>query len=130
MGEVVLATQYVAALRARERYRSAIKALFPAREAGGAVFADDSAANPAAARIAKAAPRRGGRRGANRWIHSSRLFRQSERSAGNQRAWRVHAAGLLIGYQLMGRPFDEATLYRIAYAYEQAHNWHERQYLF
>ena len=31
MGEVVLATQYVAALRARERYRSAMKALSGAR---------------------------------------------------------------------------------------------------
>ena len=27
----------------------------------------------------------------------------------------------------MGRPFEEATLYRIAYAYEQAQNWHERR---
>ena len=38
-------------------------------------------------------------------MHSSRLFRQSERSAGNP---------------LMGRPFDETTLYRIAY--EQTHD--------
>ena len=36
-------------------------------------------------------------------------------------------SGLPIGYQLMGRPFDEATLYRIAYAYEGVRNWHERQ---
>ena len=37
------------------------------------------------------------------------------------------SAGLPISYQLTGRPFDEATLYRIAYAYEQTQNWHERQ---
>jgi len=35
--------------------------------------------------------------------------------------------GLPIGYSLIGRPFDEATLYRIAYAYERTQNWHERQ---
>jgi aspartyl-tRNA(Asn)/glutamyl-tRNA(Gln) amidotransferase subunit A len=27
--------------------------------------------------------------------------------------------GLPIGLELMGRPFDEATLYKAAYAYEQ-----------
>ena len=27
----------------------------------------------------------------------------------------------------MGRPFDEATLYRIAYAYERTQHWQERQ---
>ena len=35
--------------------------------------------------------------------------------------------GLPVGYQLMGRPFDEATLYRIAYAYEKSCDWHNRQ---
>ena len=35
-------------------------------------------------------------------------------------------AGLPIGLQLIGRAFDEATLLRIAYAYERANNWSER----
>jgi len=34
--------------------------------------------------------------------------------------------GLPIGLQLIGRPWDEATLLRAAYAYEQATPWHER----
>jgi aspartyl-tRNA(Asn)/glutamyl-tRNA(Gln) amidotransferase subunit A len=35
-------------------------------------------------------------------------------------------AGLPIGLQIAGRPFDEATVLRIAHAYEQATPWHER----
>jgi len=32
------------------------------------------------------------------------------------------AAGLPVGMQLVGRPFDEATLYRFGHAYERAHS--------
>jgi aspartyl-tRNA(Asn)/glutamyl-tRNA(Gln) amidotransferase subunit A len=35
--------------------------------------------------------------------------------------------GLPIGLQLLGKPFDEATLLRAAYAYEQATPWHKRR---
>jgi aspartyl-tRNA(Asn)/glutamyl-tRNA(Gln) amidotransferase subunit A len=34
--------------------------------------------------------------------------------------------GLPIGLQLIGRAFDEATLLRIAYAYERNHDWGAR----
>ena len=34
--------------------------------------------------------------------------------------------GLPIGFQLMGRMFDEATLLRVADAYERATEWHRR----
>ena len=37
------------------------------------------------------------------------------------------SAGLPIGLQLAGRPFDEATVLRLAHAYEQAAEWHERR---
>jgi aspartyl-tRNA(Asn)/glutamyl-tRNA(Gln) amidotransferase subunit A len=36
------------------------------------------------------------------------------------------AEGLPIGLQIMGREFDEATVLRAAYAYEQATPWHKR----
>jgi aspartyl-tRNA(Asn)/glutamyl-tRNA(Gln) amidotransferase subunit A len=35
----------------------------------------------------------------------------------------VSGAGLPIGYQLLGRPFDEVTLFQIARAYEQETSW-------
>jgi aspartyl-tRNA(Asn)/glutamyl-tRNA(Gln) amidotransferase subunit A len=37
------------------------------------------------------------------------------------------AAGLPIGLQVIGRPFDEATVLRIGHAYEQATDWHRRR---
>jgi aspartyl-tRNA(Asn)/glutamyl-tRNA(Gln) amidotransferase subunit A len=37
------------------------------------------------------------------------------------------AGGLPIGLQIMGAAFDEATVLRVAYAYEQATDWHERR---
>ncbi|GAB4494868.1 MAG: Asp-tRNA(Asn)/Glu-tRNA(Gln) amidotransferase subunit GatA [Anaerolineales bacterium] len=37
------------------------------------------------------------------------------------------AAGLPVGMQLMGRPFNEADLLRVAHAYQQATDWHVRR---
>ena len=39
----------------------------------------------------------------------------------------ITSDGLPFGYQLTGRAFDEAMLYRIAYAYEREHDWHLRK---
>jgi aspartyl-tRNA(Asn)/glutamyl-tRNA(Gln) amidotransferase subunit A len=35
--------------------------------------------------------------------------------------------GLPIGLQIVGRPFDEATVLRVGHAYEQATEWHRRR---
>ena len=34
--------------------------------------------------------------------------------------------GLPIGLQIIGRPFEETTVLRVAYAYERSTPWHER----
>ena len=36
------------------------------------------------------------------------------------------ANGLPTAFQLVGRPFDEATLYRAGHAYEKSTEWHTR----
>ena len=39
----------------------------------------------------------------------------------------VSTAGLPIGLQIAGRPFDEATVLRVGHTYEQATDWHLRR---
>ena len=40
---------------------------------------------------------------------------------------KVMANGLPVGLQIMGRSLDEATLLRVAHAYEQATNWRDHR---
>lgn len=37
------------------------------------------------------------------------------------------ASGLPVGLQLVGRPFEDATVLRVGHAYEQATDWHRRR---
>ena len=39
----------------------------------------------------------------------------------------VTSEGLPIGLQIVGRPFDEATVLRLADAYQRATDWHTRR---
>ena len=126
-GELVRATQYLSALRSRERLRHATKALFD-RESLNALLSPT---------IPVPAPLRG-----DVWLPRADMPNGETPTDGlvhhtypanltGQPALTAPAGftpdGLPIGYQLTGKPFDEATLYRIAYAYEQTQDWHTRQ---
>ena len=127
LGELVPGTHYVAGLRARELYRSAMKDLF-GREQLDALISP-TIPLPTALLTELHQPRKDMDIGETPMI--SYIHHTFSANLGGQPALSAPGGftrdGLPIGYQLMGRPFDEATLYRIAFAYEQGHDWHERQ---
>ena len=127
IGQVVLATEYVAALRARERIRAAMKALFRRENLDALISPTIPVPAPFLTDVWK--PREdmdNGETPTDGFVHHVYPANLSGQPALSAPAG-FTPEGLPIGYQLMGRPFDEATLYRIAYAYEQAQDWHERQ---
>ena len=127
MGEMLPATHYVTGLRARELYRSAMQDLF-GRERLDALISP-TLPLPTALLTDLHQPRVDMDIGETPMI--SYIHHSFSANLGGQPALSAPCGftrdGLPIGYQLMGRPFDEATLFRIAYAYEQAHDWHTRQ---
>ncbi len=126
-GEVILATQYVAALRARGRFRAAMQALFNRERLDVLIAPTIPVPAPLLADVR--APRPDMPNGETptdgfiRHVYPANLSGQPALSAPAG----FTPAGLPIGYQLLGRPFDEALLYRIAYAYERTRDWHRRR---
>lgn len=127
IGQAVLATDYVAALRARERFRSAMRALFKRENLVALISPTIPVSAPLLDDVWKPrADMENGETPTDGFVHHvypANLSGQPAISAPGG----FTPEGLPIGYQLMGRPFDEATLYRIAYAYEQANNWRQRK---
>ena len=127
IGQAILATQYVAALRARERFRSALRALFRRENLTALVSPTIPVPAPLLSDVRKPRPDMdNGETPTDGFVHHVYPANLSGQPAISAPAG-FTPAGLPIGYQLMGRPFDEATLYRIAYEYERTQGWHERQ---
>lgn len=127
LGELVPGTHYVTGLRARERYRTAMKNLFQ-REKLDALISPTMPL-PTALLTELHRPRKDMDIGETPMI--SYIHHTFSANLGGQPALSAPCGftrdNLPIGYQLMGRPFDESTLFRIAWAYEQTQDWHERQ---
>ncbi len=127
IGQVIPATAYVAALRARERFRTAMKALFKRETLDALITPTIPVLAPLRADVWQPrADMENGETPTDGFVHHVYPANLSGQPAISAPAG-FSPDGLPIGYSLIGRPFDEATLYRIAYAYEKSQNWNERQ---
>ena len=127
IGQVVLATDYVAALRARARFRSAMQALYRRGNLHALISPTIPVPAPLLTDVRKPrADMENGETPTDGFVHHVYPANLSGQPALSAPAGFTQS-GLPIGYQVTGRPFDEATLYRIAFAYEQTQDWHERQ---
>ena len=121
-GECIVATDYVNAQRARRRFMAELEAVF--QNVAVLVMPTTSITAPAigeTSMLVNGQPE-------NVRLASTRLLR----------AWNLAGvpvlsmpcgfdhSGLPIGLQIVGRAFDEATVLRVGYAYEQASEWVHR----
>jgi aspartyl-tRNA(Asn)/glutamyl-tRNA(Gln) amidotransferase subunit A len=112
------------AARARARIRSDVRAALERFDA----LLSPTAPSPAPALSAMTAPIESGETAARRFF--TRRSYTTPASLAGIPALSVpcgfSSAGLPIGLQLMGRAFEEATILRVAHAYEQATAWRRR----
>ncbi|MGH2411262.1 MAG: amidase, partial [Chloroflexota bacterium] len=120
LGELVPATQYVTALRVRAVLRNQMRALFTAHRLDDLV----SPTLPTTAVLMhQVAP--ADQSGEDPMTEALRHMIAANLTG--QPALTLPCgvdAGLPVGFQLLGRPFGEATLFRLARAYESHHDWH------
>jgi aspartyl-tRNA(Asn)/glutamyl-tRNA(Gln) amidotransferase subunit A len=120
LGELVPATHYITALRARTLVRDAMRRQFVAHELDALLSPTVPATTMRIDRVL--APDESGED-----PMSAALKYMIPANITGQPAITVPCgfspAGLPIGVQLMGRPFAEQTLFRLARAYERNHDW-------
>jgi aspartyl-tRNA(Asn)/glutamyl-tRNA(Gln) amidotransferase subunit A len=122
LGEFVPATHYITALRARSRLRNMMKHTFQAHGLDTMIWPTMPMTTVPLDQLAE--PRRDGGVGTPilAYIHHTFSVNVTGQPALAVPAG-LSSAGLPIGFQLTGRPFDEAALFRIARAYERRHDW-------
>jgi Asp-tRNA(Asn)/Glu-tRNA(Gln) amidotransferase A subunit family amidase len=122
LGELVPATHYVTALRARTLLCSRLKDLFRAHRLDALL--SPTMPSPSVANEARNLSVDGAEAPATTWVHHS-----FPANVLGLPALTVPCGatpdGHPIGFQLLGRPFDESTLFRLARAYEREHTWFE-----
>jgi aspartyl-tRNA(Asn)/glutamyl-tRNA(Gln) amidotransferase subunit A len=122
LGELVPATHYVTALRARTLLCSRVKHLFRAH--GLDALLSPTMPSPSVANEARNLSVDGAEAPATTWVHHSFPANVLGLPALTVPCG-LTSDGHPIGFQLLGRPFGEATLFRIARAYEREHTWFE-----
>ena len=122
LGELVPATHYLAAQQARALYRAAIRRVFSEQRLDAMLW--PTMPIPTAPLEQLNAPRADGypETPVSAMCHHTFNANLAGLPALSVPCG-ITEAGLPFGFQLTGRAFDEAMLYRIAYAYEREHDW-------
>ena len=126
LGEFYLATDYVQALKVRTLIKLAVRDVFVENEL-------DLLVTPTLATTALPAggvevvPEEGEDEGTfGGYIKTTKPFNQTGQPAVSIPCG-FDKLGIPVGLQLVGRPFDEATVLRAAHGYEQETDWHTRR---
>ncbi len=126
LGELVPATQYLAAQQARRLYREALLREF--REHKLDAMLNPTMPIPTAPLDMLNAPRADGYDDTPVGSMCHHTFNANLAGLpALSMPCGITSGGLPFGFQLTGRAFDEAMVYRIARAYEREHDWHERK---
>jgi aspartyl-tRNA(Asn)/glutamyl-tRNA(Gln) amidotransferase subunit A len=124
LGELVPATHYVTALRARTILRDTMHDLFRTHRLDALI--SPTLPTPTIPIELVSQPDASGEEPL-----TTAIFYTFTANVTGQPALTVpcgfSADGLPIGFQLMGRPFQETTLFRLARAYERNHDWTGRK---
>ncbi len=126
LGELVPATHYLAAQQARAVYRDAIQRAFAEQQLDAMLW--PTMPIPTAPLDKLNAPRADGYPDTPVGSMCHHTFNANLAGLpALSLPCGISSAGLPFGFQLTGRAFDEAMLYRIAHAYEREHDWHRRK---
>ncbi|HZQ04185.1 MAG TPA: amidase [Gaiellaceae bacterium] len=120
LGELVPATHYVTGLRARTLLRDRVKNLFRAH--GLDALISPTIPLPTVPNEQRNQPRDGGETAFTAYVHHTFPANLLGLPALSVPCG-LTSDGLPIGFQLLGRPFAEATIFRLARAYERNHSW-------
>lgn len=122
LGEFIPATHYLRAQRARAVLKSAMKSVFQAHGLDAMLWPTMPLTTVPLEDLP--APRRDGAEGTPILAYIHHTF---SANVTGQPALSVpcglSGSGLPIGFQLLGRPYDEAMIFRIARSYERSYNW-------
>ncbi len=126
LGELIPATHYIAAQQARSLYRHALKRTFVEHRLDAMIWPTMPITTVPLADLNTLR-----QDGYTETPVGSMCHHTFNANLAGQPALSVPCgiteAGLPFGFQLTGHPFDEAMLFRIAYAYERNHDWYTRK---
>jgi aspartyl-tRNA(Asn)/glutamyl-tRNA(Gln) amidotransferase subunit A len=126
LGQLVSATQYVTAQRARTALRNMMKALFRAHHLEALIAPTLPTPGVPIEEVSVALFERTEKTSLGKYIQNT-----VPANITGQPSISVPCGfskdGLPIGLQLIGRPYEESTLFRIAHAYESLHQWYARR---